>query len=162
MLYFCIFCEFSWLYLYNFVKNWIICEHESIFGNFLWNFEIFSVPITIRPKMVPKMIAWASCICLETILDESGAQYLYFLWNHCIFCELFEIASKLTIIHNWLDSLSHIYRSGDYVWWIWIQCLNFLWIHWIICEHLVFFVNFLKLRVNHNYPQPTDFLSYNY
>ena len=133
MLYFCIFCEFSWLYLYNFVKNWIICEHESIFCDFLIILCIF---IIIRPKMVPKMIPWASCICLETILDESGAQYLYFLWNSWFFCEIivfFVNFLKLQVNSQLSTTLSHIYRSGDYVWWIWIRCL-------IFCEIIELFV----------------------
>ena len=122
---------------------------------FLWIFEIISIFIIIRSKMVPKMFPWASWIRLEIVFDESRARCLYFLWNHwifceqlSIFCEFYEITDNPIIIHNrmivwtqfvYLETMFD--EFGE-------QCLIFLWNHWIICEKISFFVIFSKFQVN--------------
>ena len=110
----------------------------------MWIFEIISISIIIRSKMVPKMFPWASCIRLEIVFDESRARCLYFLWNlwiFCeklsIFCEFYEITDNPIIIHDrmivwtqfvYLETMFD--EFGE-------QCLIFLWNHWIICEKIL-------------------------
>ena len=89
------------------MKKWIICEHESIFCEFL---IILSIFIIIRPKMVPKMILWASCIWLETIVDESGTRCLNFLWNRWIICE-----QLLFFVMGYLFQINDTQRNSLYI-----------------------------------------------
>ena len=145
---FVIFCEImiGLVLAHHFL--WINCE----ISDFLWILDISSKFIIIHDRMYPLGLLYDRS---EEWFDEIDPHCCYFLWNHWIICEIvelfvnncyflwiFEISGKTIIIYNgmilWIlfrDLETILDESGA-------RCPYFLWNRWIICEKLLFFVNF--------------------